>query len=162
MGAPAWAAFTGDPGWRGQPRKHVPGTCDDEVTARRQVPRMKLEALTGQIIAAAIDVHSALGPGLLESAYRTFLRNELSRRGLAVESEVPLPAVHNGAAVEVGYRRDLLVEKLIVVELKVVAALLPVHHAQLLTYLKLSQLPVGLLINFNVQHLRHGIKRVVN
>ena len=123
---------------------------------------MKLEELTHEIIGAAMSVHSDLGPGLLESAYRTFLRHELTSRGLAVESEVGLPATRNGTTVEVGYRLDLLVERLVVVELKVVAALLPVHHAQVLTYLRLTQLPVGLLINFNVEHLRDGIRRVVH
>ena len=123
---------------------------------------MKLQVVTRRIIGAAMQVHSDLGPGLLESAYRTFLRHELTRRGLAVETEVPLPVVHNGVTVQVGYRLDLLVERVVAVELKVVAALLPVHHAQLLTYLRLSRLPVGLLINFKVPRLREGIKRIVN
>ena len=109
-----------------------------------------------------MSVHSALGPGFLESTYRACLAHELHLRGLRVRTEVPLPVAYKGIQLEVGYRVDLLVEDIVIVELKVVEKLLRVHEAQLLAYLKLSGLEVGLLINFHVPHLRLGIKRMVN
>ena len=108
-----------------------------------------------------MKVHSALGPGLLESAYRACLSQELISQGLKLLCEWPLPVQYNDTQVDVGYRIDLLVEDLVVVELKSVRKIVPVHEAQLLSYMKLSKRPVGLLINFNVVHLRHGIKRKV-
>ena len=108
-----------------------------------------------------MKVHSALGPGLLESAYRACLSEELTSQGMKLHCEWPLPIQYNHTQVDVGYRVDLLVEDLVVVELKSVQRIVPVHEAQLLSYLKLSKKPVGLLINFNVVHLRHGIKRKV-
>jgi GxxExxY protein len=99
---------------------------------------------------------------LLESAYRTCLVHVLRSRGLRVESECPRPVLCDGVRLEVGYHIDLLVEDIVVVEVKAVQKLLPIHLAQLLSYLKLGGLPVGLLINFHVAHLRHGIKRMVN
>lgn len=123
---------------------------------------MKLRHLTSEVIQAAIRVHSAMGPGLLESAYRKCLAQDLELRSVAVESEVPVPVTHEGCAVDVGYRIDLLVEKQVVIELKTVPKLLPVHHAQLLSYLRLGHYPVGLLINFHVSRLRDGLRRVVN
>jgi GxxExxY protein len=122
---------------------------------------MKLEHLTSRILGSAIKVHSALGPGLLESAYRLCLCQELTLEGLEVEVECPLPLVYRGLRLDAGYRIDLRVEKQVVVELKSVKAILPVHEAQLLSYLKLSACEVGLLINFNVVHLRDGIIRRV-
>ena len=122
---------------------------------------MKLEHLTGRILGGAIKVHSALGPGLLESAYRLCLYQELTLEGLGVELEYPLPLVYRGLRLDAGYRIDLRVEKQVIVELKSVKAILPVHEAQLLSYLKLSACAVGLLINFNVVHLRDGIIRRV-
>ena len=107
-------------------------------------------------------MHSALGPGLLESAYRTCLCHDLVQRGLLVKTELPLPVTYDGARIDVGYRIDLLVAETVIVELKTVNKLMPVHHAQLLSYLRLSQCPVGLLINFHVARLRDGIKRIVN
>lgn len=107
-----------------------------------------------------MKVHSALGPGLLESAYQGCLQFELVRRGLHVQAQVELPVHFDGYFIEVGYRIDLLVEELVVVELKASAELLPIHQAQLLSYLKLSKKPVGLLINFHVEHLKDGIKRL--
>ncbi|NJL55562.1 GxxExxY protein [bacterium] len=107
-------------------------------------------------------VHRELGPGLLESAYETCLKYELKQAGLAVESQVPQPVSYKGMALECGYRLDVLVEDLVIVELKAVEALLPIHDAQLLTYLRLRNLWLGLLINFNVPILKHGIKRLVN
>ena len=123
---------------------------------------MRLNDITGEIIRAAMRVHSALGPGLLESAYRTCLCHDLVQRGLQVRTELPLPVVYDGTRIDAGYRIDLLVAETVIVELKTVSKLMPVHHAQLLSYLRLSRLPVGLLINFHVSRLRDGIKRIVN
>jgi GxxExxY protein len=116
---------------------------------------------TERIIGAAIAVHRALGPGLLESAYKACLASELGARGLRYEREVEVPVVYNDVRLDCGYRMDLLVERLVVVELKVAARLEPVHTSQLLTYLRLSGCPAGLLINFNVPVLKAGIRRVV-
>jgi GxxExxY protein len=123
---------------------------------------MELGQVTEKIIGAAMKVHSALGPGLLESAYQACLFRELEKKGLSVESEVLLPVMYDGETIDVGYRMDLLVEEQVVVELKSVDKVLPIHEAQLITYLKLSNKKVGLLINFNVLHLRDGITRRVN
>jgi GxxExxY protein len=111
------------------------------------------------ILAAACRVHARLGPGLLESAYKACLAHELKAAGLAIESEKQLPVIYEGVRVDVGYRLDLIVESVVIVEVKAVERLLPVHEAQLLSYLRLSGTRVGLLINFNVAHLRHGIRR---
>jgi GxxExxY protein len=121
-----------------------------------------LNAITETTIGAAIAVHRELGPGLLESAYEACLVYELSERGVAVERQKTLPVVYRGAKVDCGYRIDLLVEGCVVVELKAVDKLDPIHTAQLLSYLKLSGCRVGLLINFHVKMLRDGIRRVVN
>jgi GxxExxY protein len=118
--------------------------------------------ITGSIVDAAIKVHTALGPGLLESVYERCLRHELRKRGLQVEAQVWLPVRYDGIEIEGGYKIDLLVENRIIVELKVVEQLLPIHKAQLLSYLRLTNNEVGLLINFNVVHLRDGIRRMVN
>jgi len=109
-----------------------------------------------------MSVHSSLGPGLLESAYRVCLCHELALRGIAHKEEVLLPITYKGLTVDVGYRVDVVVENLVIVELKAVARTTPVHEAQLLSYLRMSGRPVGLLINFHVKHLRHGLKRMVN
>jgi len=108
-----------------------------------------------------MKVHSALGAGLLESTYKACLAQELRNRGLLVELERPLPVVYEGTKLEIGYRVDMLVENLVIVEIKSVEAITPVHQAQVLSYLKLSGLSLGLLINFNVVHLKDGIKRLV-
>lgn len=123
---------------------------------------MKFDIVSNHIIRAALDVHSALGPGLLESAYRACLARELSLRGLRVQVEVPLPVNYKGVRLELGYRIDVVVEDTVVVEIKTVRKLLPVHEAQLLSYLRLGNRPVGLLLNFHALRLRHGIKRMVN
>ena len=123
---------------------------------------MKFDIVSNHVIRAALDVHSALGPGLLESAYRACLAQELALRGLKVQAEVPLPVSYKGTRVELGYRMDLVVEESVVVEVKTVQKLLPVHEAQLLSYLRLADRPIGLLINFHVPRLRDGIKRMVN
>jgi GxxExxY protein len=118
--------------------------------------------VTEIIIGASIDVHRALGPGLLESTYEACLYYELEQRGLWVNKQVALPVSYKKVELEVGYRLDLLVQNKVVVELKSVKELLPVHTAQLLTYLKLSNHRLGLLINFNVAKLTDGIKRIAN
>ncbi|HVO24139.1 MAG TPA: GxxExxY protein [Candidatus Margulisiibacteriota bacterium] len=123
---------------------------------------MTVNEVSGQIVDAAMKVHSVLGPGLLESAYEGCLLHELRTRGLDARSQVVLPVVYQGVHIEVGYRIDLLVEDAVVVELKSVDQVHPIHQAQLLSYLKLSGKKVGLLINFNVLHLRDGITRMVN
>lgn len=122
----------------------------------------ELNSLTASIIAAALEVHSRLGPGLLESAYEACLCFELSLRGLTFERQRPQPVRYGELLLDCGYRLDLLVEGEVVVEIKAVESVTPVHHAQLLTYLRLSQRQVGLLMNFNVQRLKEGISRLVN
>lgn len=117
--------------------------------------------LTSEIIAAAICVHRELGPGLLESAYQASLCRELSLRGIAFQSQLELPVEYKGVRLDCGYRVDLLVDNRVVVELKSVERILSVHEAQLLTYLRLSGVHVGLLFNFNVPALRRGILRRV-
>ena len=123
---------------------------------------MRLNDVTEQIIGAAIDVHRELGPGLLESTYEACMRFELAERGLSVERQKALPVVYRDVRIDCGYRIDLLVEHLVIVELKAVAQLEPIHEAQLLSYLKLSGCHLRLLINFNVKLLKNGIRRVVN
>ena len=123
---------------------------------------MELNEITGAIIDAAMKVHSVLGPGLLESAYETCLKHELRQRRIFVESQVTLPIVYDGVLIDAGFRADLMVEGQVIVELKAVEKMTPLYEAQLLTYLKLSKLKVGLLINFNVLHLKDGIRRIVN
>lgn len=123
---------------------------------------MTTNELTHEIIGAAMKVHSVLGPGLLESAYRACLCHELGLRGLRYQKELPVPICYLGLIVEVGYRLDVLVEELVIVEVKAVSKAKEVHEQQLLSHLKMSRKSVGLLINFHVTHLRHGIKRMVN
>jgi GxxExxY protein len=118
--------------------------------------------ITRAIIGSAIQVHATLGPGLLESAYRVCLHEELVLKGLSVEVETPIPLTYRGRRIDVGYRIDLLVEERVLVELKALTTVLPVHEAQLLSYLRLGGYPVGLLINFHVLLLRDGIRRMVN
>ncbi|HKV91373.1 MAG TPA: GxxExxY protein [Candidatus Angelobacter sp.] len=114
------------------------------------------------ILDAAFKVHTEVGPGLLENAYEACLAYELRNKGLTVLTQVPLPLVYREVRLDVGYRLDILVEDLVVVEIKAVDALAAIHQAQLISYLKLSGKKLGMLINFNCVHLRHGIKRVVN
>jgi GxxExxY protein len=129
----------------------------------RIVQRLEsLNAISGEIVDAAMKVHSTLGPRLLESAYLGCLAHELRTRSLAVEVQKSLPVIYDGLRIEVGYRIDLLVEDAIIVELKVASKLHPVHEAQLLSYLRLSNKRLGLLINFHVTHLKDGIRRIVN
>ena len=121
-----------------------------------------MRELTGEIIGCAMRVHTVLGPGLLESAYEACLYYELNKTGLKVTKQVPLPLVYEDVKLECGYRIDLLVENKVIVEIKSVESLNPIHSVQLLTYLKLSNCKLGLLLNFNVLQLKNGIKRVVN
>ena len=122
---------------------------------------MNNNEISGAVVDAAMKVHSALGPGLLESAYAVCLTHELAKRGLSVSCEVPLPVVYDGVRLEAGYRLDMLVEDTVIVELKAVETLAPIHQAQLLSYLRLSGKKIGLLINFHSLHLKDGIKRFV-
>ena len=118
--------------------------------------------ISRQIIGAAIDVHKALGPGLLESAYETCLCEELTLRQVPFMRQMELPIQYKGKFLDCGYRLDLVVAGLVIVELKSIESLQPIHEAQLLTYLKLGGWQLGLLINFNVHLLKNGIKRIVN
>ncbi|PWT84757.1 MAG: GxxExxY protein [Blastocatellia bacterium] len=115
--------------------------------------------MTNDILSSAYKVHSKLGPGLLERVYRVCLCHELTRLGVSYEVERPFPVDYDGVIIEIGYRIDLLVEDAVVVEIKAVQSVLPIHEAQLLSYLRLSRKRVGLLINFNVARLRQGIRR---
>jgi len=123
---------------------------------------MLIDEITNRIIAAAMKVHSAFGAGLLESTYDACFCHQLTRDGLHFEHQVKLPVVYDGVELEAGYRIDFLIKNCVIVELKAVEKLLPLHTAQLITYLRLTEKQVGLLINFNVPHLRDGIRRVVN
>ncbi len=118
--------------------------------------------ISGQIVDSAISVHSTLGPGLLESTYQACLAYELRKRGLGILEQVGLPVVYDAQRLDIGYRIDLLVEDIVVVEIKAVETVAPVHRAQLLSYLKLSGRPLGLLLNFNVVLMKHGIVRMRN
>lgn len=122
----------------------------------------RFDEITDSVIGACIEIHRHLGPGLLESAYEECLCHELSVREIPFERQKPLPVTYKSVRLDCGYRMDLVVAKKIIVELKTVEQLLPIHDAQVLTYLKLSSLPLGLLINFHVPALKHGIKRIVN
>ncbi len=122
---------------------------------------MDFDALSNRVIGCALEVHRALGPGLLESSYEQCLAYELSLAGIAFELQRPLPINYKGVRLDCGYRVDVLVEDTLILEIKAVEALLGIHEAQLLTYLRLSGKRTGILINFNVQHLRSGLKRMV-
>ena len=124
--------------------------------------REELDKITQSIIGAAIEVHKGLGPGLLESAYEACMMYELGVLGLKVESQKPLPLVYKRVRLDCGYRIDLLVEGKVIVEIKSVDQIMPIHHAQVISYLKLSGCKVGLLINFNEKLLKHGVHRIVN
>jgi GxxExxY protein len=124
--------------------------------------RQRYEAIAKEVVDACIQVHRALGPGLLESTYQKCLLYELSSRGLKVTSEVSIPVVYKGVELDCGYRIDILVEDVIVLELKSVEKLLPVHSAQIITYLKLANKRLGFLLNFNVSLMKNGLNRFVN
>ncbi len=124
--------------------------------------RQKADELSREIIGAAIEVHKHLGPGLFESAYEECLCCELGLRGIEFKRQVPLPLNYKGIKLECGYRLDLLVEDLVVVELKAVEAFDPIYDAQMITYLKLRNAWLGMIINFNVRKLKDGVRRLVN
>lgn len=122
----------------------------------------RLDQMSRRIIGAAIEVHKALGPGPLESAYEVCLAYELRQRGFKVEQQEPLPVIYKDVRLDCGYRLDLVVEDSIILEIKAVEQLAPIHDAQLLSYLRLSGKKVGLLMNFHVRVLKNGLKRIVN
>jgi GxxExxY protein len=129
---------------------------------RRDAETPREDKVTDKIIGAAIEIHRVLGPGLLESAYEECLCYELSQRQLPFRRQVALPVTYKGVKLACGYKMDLLVDDVVIVEFKTVETLLPVHSAQLLSYLRLAGKPVGLLINFNAAVLKSGLKRIVN
>ena len=132
---------------------HHRGTEDTEVLSRSR---------THDIVGAAIEVHRRLGPGLLESAYQTCLCRELLIRGIGFQSQVPLLVQYRGLLLDCGYRLDIVVNDSIIIEVKAVRKVLPIHRAQVLTYLRLTKYRLGLLINFNVEVLRSGVYRIIN
>ena len=121
----------------------------------------KLNTLTGKIIGSAIQVHQYLGPGLLESAYELCLCHEFNLVNIKFERQKPIPLKYKNIFIKFAYKADIIVENSIIVEIKTVKSIEPIHEAQLLTYLKLLQLPIGLILNFNVRYLKDGIKRMV-
>ncbi|MBU2507293.1 MAG: GxxExxY protein [Bacteroidetes bacterium] len=122
---------------------------------------MELNKITEKIIGCAIEVHKFLGPGLLESAYEECLSYELTKSGLNIERQKPVPVVYKEVKLDCGYRIDILVENLVVIELKASEGITPVHEAQVLTYLKFAEKKIGLLINFNVLRLKDGLRRFI-
>lgn len=128
--------------------------------SQRELPE-ELNQITGQIVDSAMKIHTALGPGLLESAYEQCLLFELHRRGFEAEKQVEQPIQYEGITIDAGYRIDLLVERKVIVEVKTVESLARVHQSQLLSYMKLAKCQVGLLINFHTDHLKDGIKRMI-
>jgi GxxExxY protein len=123
---------------------------------------MDFESIAREIVDSAIRIHTRIGPGMLEGAYEACFEHELNKRSLRVKKQVPMPLRYDDLTVDVGYRIDLLVEDAVVIELKTVQQLLPVHKAQLLTYLRSGNYRLGFLLNFNTVHMRDGIKRIVN
>jgi GxxExxY protein len=124
--------------------------------------RERLDEIGTAVVDSALQVHSALGPGLLESVYETCLAHELQKRGHGVGRQVALPVKYDGVTLEAAYRLDLVIAGSVIVEVKSVEVVLPVHKAQVLSYLKLSGMKLGYLLNFNVPHMRHGIQRVIH
>jgi GxxExxY protein len=122
---------------------------------------VEFDKLSNRVIGCAIEVHKQLGPGLLESTYEQCLARELSMANILFQSQAPLPVSYKGTKLDCGYRIDLLIEKQLIVEIKAIAVMLPIHEAQILTYMKLAKIPTGLIINFNVELLKEGIKRFV-
>ena len=131
------------------------------ISESAAAPKLRYEELTEKILGAAIEVHKALGPGLLESAYEECLCHELSLRGIRFERQVIVPVIYKGVNLDCGYKLDLLIENTVILELKCVDRITSIHEAQLLTYMKLLSKPVGFIINFNVPLLRAGIVRLV-
>jgi GxxExxY protein len=129
---------------------------------QKELSRDELNEISGKIIEYAIKVHKALGPGMLEGAYEICLMHELIKGGAKARSQVSMPIIYDGIRLDAGYRIDLLVEEAVIVELKSIDRLLPVHEAQLLSYLRMSKKRLGLLVNFNTKRLTEGVRRVVN
>ena len=123
---------------------------------------MELNSITEKIIEAAFRVHTFLGPGLLERPYQMCLKHELTKCGMKVCAEVGMPVIYDDTAIDIGYRLDLLVEDRVIIELKSVESIALIHRVQLLTYLRLSRMPLGLILNFGAEHLRNGIIRIIN
>jgi GxxExxY protein len=121
-----------------------------------------MEKIGKEVVDSAIQIHKALGPGLLESAYEACMVHELESRGIDVLRQVPMPIHYKGVKLDIGYRLDLLLENSVVVELKMVQSILPIHQAQLLSYLKLGKFRLGYLLNFHVYRMKDGIKRMLN
>ena len=138
-------------------RKGAKDAKNDMIKTREEIDR-----LSNKVIGAAIEVHKVLGPGLLESAYEECLVYELKIAGIEFERQAALPVVYKDIRLDCGYRLDVVIDKAIILELKAVETIMPIHEAQILTYLKLSGLKLGLLLNFNVPFMRNGIKRIVN
>ncbi len=136
--------------------------AESAVNAEAEIDRLRTNRITGEIINRSLQVHSKLGPGLLESVYHACLMHDLIKCGIQVQSQLWLPVIYDGLCMNAGYRIDLLVADTVIVEVKSIEQILPLHLAQLLTYLRLAQKPVGLLINFNVTRLCEGVKRIVN
>ncbi len=122
----------------------------------------RIDQIAKEIVDSAFKIHTKLGPGLLESAYETCMAHELKKRGFVVERQKPQPVFYDDIEIETGYRLDILVDDLVIIELKSVETLAPIHQAQLMTYLKLSGKEVGFLINFNVPLIKQGIRRIAN
>lgn len=137
-------------------------TTENAKIFTKDTEKIPLNELSGIIIGLAIDIHTNLGPGLLESSYKECLYYKVGKSGLYVEKEKPMPLIYEGVKLECGYRIDLLIENKLIIEIKSVEALTDIHLAQTLTYLKLGNCKLGLLINFNVTKLKDGIKRVIN
>ena len=145
----------------GDGQGQVQGITEDEEVAEREAGVADTSLLTGVIVDAGLKVHRALGPGLLESVYEQCLAHELAGRGVAVQRQVTLPVMYDGLRIDAGYRLDMLVDGQVIVEVKSVETLSRLHHAQLLTYLKLSGCRTGLLMNFNTVLLKEGLKRLL-
>ncbi|HJU83748.1 MAG TPA: GxxExxY protein [Holophagaceae bacterium] len=124
------------------------------------IPQEELNRISGSIVDSAFKVHSSMGPGLLENVYQKCMAHELGKHGLRFQEQITLPLQYDGVRLDSGLRLDLLVEDLVVVELKAIESILPVHQAQLLSYMKLARKPLGLLINFNVPLIKDGIQRM--
>ena len=133
-----------------------------QSSQRTQRCKMILNELSSEIISASIKVHKALGPGLLESVYESALAHELRKNGLLVSCQVSIPVMYDGTVLQSGFRADMVVNDEVIVELKSIDNVLPLHKKQLLTYLRLAGKPLGLLINFNVEILKDGITRIIN
>jgi GxxExxY protein len=145
-------------------RRFTAGNAGEQGnTGNRQVNGfMHIDEVTGRVVSAAIRVHSRIGPGLLESSYEACLRYELTKCGLRVASQVPVPLIYDEVKLDIGYRIDLLVENEVVIEIKALESIMPVHEAQLLSHMRLSGRRVGFLMNFHVKMMRDGIKRMVD